>query len=51
MDAPVAHGLLALTGAWRGRDLRQGPRTLETLGLAGMGRALLADLLDRGEGA
>lgn len=51
VDAPVAHGLLALTGAWRGRDLRQGPRTLETLGLAGMGRALLADLLDRGEGA
>ena len=49
VDAPVAHGLLALTGAWLGRDLRQGPRTLGALGLAGMSRAQLADLLDRGE--
>jgi opine dehydrogenase len=51
VDAPVAHGLLALTGAWLGRDLRQGPRTLEALGLAGMSRTELADLLGRGEGA
>jgi opine dehydrogenase len=51
VDAPVAHGLLALTGAWLGRDLRQGPRTLEALGLAGMSRTELADLLCRGEGA
>lgn len=51
VDAPVAHGLLALTGAWLGRDLRQGPRTMEALGLAGMSRAELAGLLDQGEAA
>jgi opine dehydrogenase len=33
-DAPIAQGLLAITGGFLGRDLRQGPRTLETLGLA-----------------
>lgn len=34
IDAPVSHGLLALAGAWLGRDLREGPRSLEALGLA-----------------
>ncbi len=34
VDAPVAHGLLAVVGAFLGRDLRHGPRTLEALGLA-----------------
>ncbi len=34
VDAPVAHGLLAIVGGFLGRDLRQGPRTLEALGLA-----------------
>jgi len=34
VDAPVSHGLLALAGVWLGRDLREGPRSLEALGLA-----------------
>jgi opine dehydrogenase len=34
VDAPIAHGLLAIVGGFLGRDLRRGPRTLETLGLA-----------------
>jgi opine dehydrogenase len=37
VDAPVAHGLLAIVGGFLGRDLRRGPRTLEALGLAGLG--------------
>lgn len=44
-DAPVAHGLLAVTGGFLGRDLRQGPRTLEALGLAGLGRVELQQRL------
>ena len=36
VDAPVAHGLLAVTGGFLGRDLRRGPRTFEALGLAGL---------------
>ena len=39
VDAPIAHGLLAVTGGFLGRDLRRGPRTLEALGLAGLDRA------------
>ena len=39
VDAPVAHGLLAMAGAILGRDLRQGARTLEALGLARLVRA------------
>ena len=35
VDAPIAHGLLAIVGGFLGRDLRRGPRTLEALGLAG----------------
>jgi len=34
VDAPIAHGLLAIVGAFVGRDLRGGARTLEALGLA-----------------
>jgi opine dehydrogenase len=48
VDAPVAHGLLALTGAWLGRDLRQGARTLEALGLAGLSRIEFAERLKQG---
>jgi opine dehydrogenase len=49
VDAPVAHGLLAVTGAFLGRELRFGPRTLESLGLAGLDRARLQRLLHDGE--
>jgi opine dehydrogenase len=48
VDAPVMHGLLAVAGGWLGRDLRSGPRTLEALGLAGMDRAQLQQLLHEG---
>jgi len=41
VDAPIAHGLLAVAGGFLGRDLRRGPRTFEALGLA----ALSADTL------
>jgi opine dehydrogenase len=33
VDAPIAHGLLAIVGGFLGRDLRRGPRTFEALGL------------------
>lgn len=36
VDAPLAHGLLAIAGAFVGRDLRAGDRTLEALGLAAL---------------
>ena len=49
VDAPVAHGLLALAGAVLGRDLRHGPRTLDALGLAGLSRTELQTLLQRGQ--
>jgi opine dehydrogenase len=49
VDAPVAHGLLAITGAFLGRDLRLGPRTLEALGLATLDRAGLQQRLHDGE--
>ena len=45
VDAPIAHGLLAVTGGFLGRDLRTGPRTLEALGLAGLDRAALQERL------
>jgi opine dehydrogenase len=48
VDAPVAHGLLALAGAILGRDLRQGPRTLDALGLAALSRATLQARLQAG---
>ena len=49
VDAPVAHGLLAITGGFLGRDLRTGPRTLEALGLAGLDRAAMQQRLHDGE--
>jgi opine dehydrogenase len=48
-DAPIAHGLLAVVGGFLGRDLRQGARTLEALGLASLERAQLQQLLHEGE--
>jgi opine dehydrogenase len=48
-DAPIAQGLLAIVGGFLGRDLRQGPRTLEGLGLATMSRDQLQQLLQQGE--
>ena len=47
-DAPIAHGLLAIVGGFLGRDLRQGPRTLETLGLAALSRDALRQRLHQG---
>ena len=49
VDAPIAHGLLAIVGGFLGRDLRQGPRTLETLGLASFPPAELARRLHDGQ--
>ena len=49
VDAPVSHGLLAITGAWLGRDLRQGPRSLEALGLSSLSLDELQTLLQRGD--
>lgn len=36
VDAPLSHGLLAIASAILGQDLRHGPRTFESLGLAAM---------------
>jgi opine dehydrogenase len=49
VDAPVAHGLLAVAGAFLGRDLRRGPRTFETLELMGLTREALQQRLHDGE--
>jgi opine dehydrogenase len=49
VDAPVAHGLLALAGAILGRELRTGARTFDALGLAGLNRTELQTLLQRGQ--
>jgi opine dehydrogenase len=48
-DTPIAQGLLAIVGGFLGRDLRQGPRTLEGLGLAQLDRGALQQLLHDGE--
>jgi opine dehydrogenase len=48
VDAPIAHGLLAVVGGWLGRDLRKGPRTLEALGLDGLDRDALRQRLHDG---
>ena len=48
VDAPIAQGLLAIVGGFLGRDLRGGERTLEGLGLAGLSRAELQQLLHQG---
>jgi opine dehydrogenase len=49
VDAPIAHGLLAVVGGFLGRDLRRGPRTLEALGLAALERDALKQRLYDGE--
>lgn len=49
VDVRVAAGLLAIASAICGKDLRQGPRTLEALDLAALSRADLAALLAEGE--
>jgi opine dehydrogenase len=49
VDAPIAHGLLAVAGGFLGRDLRRGARTFEALGLAGLSRAHVQRLLHDGE--
>ena len=48
VDAPVAHGLLAIVGGFLGRDLRRGERTLEALGLAALSRVQLQQMLHAG---
>jgi len=47
-EAPIAGGLLAIVGAFLGRDLRNGPRTLEALGLATLDREMLQIRLHQG---
>jgi opine dehydrogenase len=49
VDAPIAHGLLAVTGGFLGRDLRRGPRSLEALGLDGLSIEALQQRLHDGE--
>ncbi|SIR50289.1 NAD/NADP-dependent octopine/nopaline dehydrogenase family protein [Pseudacidovorax sp. RU35E] len=49
VDAPIAHGLLAIVGGFLGRDLRQGPRSFEALGLASLSREALVQRLHDGE--
>ncbi|HKX44506.1 MAG TPA: NAD/NADP octopine/nopaline dehydrogenase family protein, partial [Burkholderiaceae bacterium] len=48
VDAPIAHGLLAIVGGFLGRDLRQGPRTMEALSLASLSREALQQRLHDG---
>jgi opine dehydrogenase len=48
IDAPIAHGLLAIVGGFLGRDLRRGPRTFEALGLAQLSAAQLRERLHDG---
>ena len=49
VDAPIAHGLLAIVGGFRNKDLRQGARSFEVLGLAGLSREELKQRLKNGE--
>ena len=49
VDAPIAHGLLAIVGGFLGRDLRRGPRTFEALGLADLSADALKAKLHDGE--
>lgn len=48
VDAPITQGLLAIVGGFLGRDLRRGPRTLESLGLADLTPAALQQRLHLG---
>lgn len=50
VDAPVSHGLLAIAGGWLGRDLREGARSFEALGLASLSIEALARGLEDGTG-
>jgi len=49
IDAPIAHGLLAIVGGFLGRDLRRGPRSFEALGLADLDRDALTQRLHDGD--
>lgn len=48
VPCPVARGLLAIGGAIAGDDFTRAPRTLGALGLAGLDRAAMRRLLERG---
>ena len=48
VPSPVARGLLSLGSAVLGRDLRKEGRTLERLGLAGLSRERMKELLAKG---
>jgi opine dehydrogenase len=48
VDAPIAHGLLAIVGGFLGRDLRKGPRTFDALGLNDLSRDALKERLHDG---
>lgn len=50
VDAPVSHGLLAIAGGWLGRDLREGARSFEALGLASLSIEALARRFEDGTG-
>lgn len=50
VDAPVSHGLLAIAGGWLGRDLREGARSFEALGLASLSLEALARRFEDGTG-
>ncbi|MBC7202829.1 MAG: NAD/NADP octopine/nopaline dehydrogenase family protein [Pusillimonas sp.] len=49
IDAPISKGLLAIAGGIVGQDLRKGPRALATLGLAGISKDDLRELLFSGK--
>ena len=48
VDAPIAQGILAVVGGFLGQELRWGPRTFESLGLADLTPAELHDRLHHG---
>lgn len=48
LDVPVASGLLAIAGAVCEEPLADGPRTLRALGLQGLDRTAMKQLLERG---
>jgi opine dehydrogenase len=49
VETPVANGILAIVGAFLGRDLHAGPRTFESLGLASLSPDALRQLLHEGQ--
>lgn len=48
VEAPIAHGILAIVGGFLGRELRAGPRSFEALGLTGLSMAALKQRLHDG---